>query len=80
MLLEKVKFILLGISFVSLLLGNEIPQLYNISLLSNNGTMFSNTLSPEMADGRYWVDFDGEVEFTGVFEMTYEFKIGRAHV
>ncbi len=36
--------------------------------------MFSNTLSPEMADGRYWVDFDGEVEFTGVFEMTYEFN------
>ncbi len=76
MLSEKVKFILLGISFVSLLLGNEIPQLYNTSLLSNNGTMFSNTLSPEMADGRYWVDFDGEVGLTGVLEMAYEFNQG----
>ena len=64
-------------SFTSLLLGYEPPQLYNTSLLSNNGTMFSNTLSPKMADGRYWVDFDGEVGLTGVFEMAYEFMTPR---
>lgn len=79
MLLEKIKFILLGISFVSLLLGNEIPQLYNTSLLSNNGKMLSNTLSPAMAEERYGVHFDGEVELTGVLEMAYEFDQGAWH-
>ncbi len=76
MFLQKVKFILLGIASTSLLLGYEPPQLYNTSLLSNKGTMFSNTLSPEMAEERYSVDFDGEVELTGVLEMAYEFNQG----